>query len=42
VLAELTAQLEELRDRQARAQLDVRQARLRLKAAQRAAQRTGA
>jgi hypothetical protein len=42
VLAELTAQLEELRERQAQAQLDLRQARLRLKAAQRAAARTGA
>ena len=42
VLAELTAQLDELRDRQAQAQLDLRQARLRLKAAQRAAARTGA
>jgi hypothetical protein len=42
VLAELTTQLEELRERQAQAQLDLRQARLRLKAAQRAAARTGA
>jgi DNA repair exonuclease SbcCD ATPase subunit len=38
-LAELTAQLDELRDRQARAQLDLRQARLRLKTAQREAAR---
>jgi hypothetical protein len=38
-LAELTAQLDELRERQARAQLDLRQARLRLKTAQREAAR---
>jgi hypothetical protein len=38
-LADLTAQLDELRDRQARAQLDLRQARLRLKTAQREAAR---
>jgi hypothetical protein len=42
VLAELTTQLDDLRERQAQAQLDLRQARLRLKAAQRAATRTGA
>jgi hypothetical protein len=41
VLAELTAQLDDLRERQAQAQLNLRQARLRLKAAQRAAARTG-
>ena len=39
--SELTAQLEELRERHAQAQLTLRQARLRLKAAQRAAARTG-
>lgn len=38
-LADLTAQLDDLRDRQARAQLALRQARLRLKTAQRAAAR---
>jgi len=42
VLVELTTQLDELRERQAQAQLDLRQARLRLKAAQRAASRAGA
>src|SRR2546423_1239919 len=42
VLAELTAQLEDLRTRQAQAQLDLRRARLELKAAQKAADRTGA
>jgi len=41
VFSELTAQLEELRERHARAQLELRQARLRLRAAQRAAARTG-
>lgn len=40
--AELTAQLEDVRERHAQAQLVLRQARLRLKAAQRAAARTGA
>jgi len=40
VFAELTAQLEDLRERHAQAQLTLRQARLRLKAAQRAATRT--
>ena len=40
VFAELTAQLEDLRERHAQAQLALRQARLRLKAAQRAAART--
>jgi len=40
VLAELTAQLEDLRTRQAQAQLDLRRARLELKAAQKAADRT--
>ncbi len=41
VFSELTAQLEEVRERHAQAQLALRQARLRLKAAQRAAARTG-
>jgi DNA repair exonuclease SbcCD ATPase subunit len=40
VFSELTAQLEDLRERHAQAQLTLRQARLRLKAAQRAAART--
>ena len=40
VFAELTAQLEELRERHAKAQLTLRQARLRRNAAQRAAART--
>lgn len=42
VLAELSAQLEELRARQAEAQLELRRARLRVKTAQRAVERTGA
>jgi hypothetical protein len=41
VLAELSAQLDELRERHAQAQLDLRRARLRLKTAQRAVARTG-
>jgi hypothetical protein len=41
-LAELTAQLEDLRARQAEAQMEVRRARLRVKTAQRAVERTGA
>jgi hypothetical protein len=41
-LAELTAQLEDLRARQAQAQVELRRAKLRVKTAQRAAQRTGA
>jgi predicted nucleic acid-binding Zn-ribbon protein len=40
VFTELTGQLEELRDRHARAQLTLREARMRLKAAQRAVART--
>jgi hypothetical protein len=40
VFSELTDQLEELRERHAQAQLALRQARMRLKAAQRAAART--
>jgi len=41
VFSELTAQLEDVRERHAQAQMALRQARLRLKAAQRAAARTG-
>jgi hypothetical protein len=41
VFSELTRQLEDLRERHAQAQLELRQARMRLKAAQRAAARTG-
>ena len=41
VFSELTAQLEDARERHAQAQMALRQARLRLKAAQRAAARTG-
>jgi hypothetical protein len=40
-LTELTEQLEELRERHAQAQLALRQARMRLKGAQRAAARAG-
>ena len=41
VFSELIAQLEDVRERHAQAQMALRQARLRLKAAQRAAARTG-
>lgn len=42
VLADLTAQLEDVKARQAQAQVELRRARLRVKTAQRAVQRTGA
>jgi hypothetical protein len=42
VLADLTAALEDVKARQAQAQLELRRARLRVKTAQRAAERTGA
>jgi hypothetical protein len=42
VLADLTAQLEDLKNRQAQAQLELRRTRLRVKTAQRAVERAGA